>query len=218
MGINLGILLGICSSLICWVTGVVVFRRLPTTFRLLVIHAFLACSIDILGVILVRAYGYHNNQGIFNFYMPFDFLLMLFAARIGFGKHFRLFSIIGISIFAVSWLLSLSINGPKQFANQALIVCAIVLTIAYFMVLLRNVHEERSHHTTGIYCISVSVMLYYCCTIPHFGLIHYFSNGELKLAGYYVNDALSVLRYIFTAIGLVYLSRPVTKSAVHAYQ
>lgn len=214
---NFDILVAIFCSTLCWVTGLLLLRRLPVPFRLLVVQAFLSSSMDVFGVVAINVFGYHNNQFFFNLYMPLEFLLMLFAVRANLGKHFRLFATISILIFAVSWILALSINGIHQFANQALIVYGILLTIAYFLVLLRNVQEDRSLYTTGIYFISVSVILYYCCTIPHFGLIHYLEHSESRMAGNYLNSALNCLRYLFTTVGLVFLSRPVIKPAVHAY-
>ena len=218
MGLTLDTLIPLASSLFCWVVGLVVFRRLPLPFQLLVIHAFISFAMDVWGIVLVKVFHFHNNQAFFNFYQPFDFLLMLFAARENFGRNFRKFSIISIGIFFLLWILSLSINGIDQFANQAMIVYGILLTIVYFVVLLRNVQEESSRYTTGIYCIAIPVVLYYCCTIPHFGLMRYFEQSAFRIAGNSINDVLNTLRYCSTGIGLILLSKRVTKPARHAYQ
>ena len=218
MELNPAMLISMASSLFCGLVGLIVFRRLAAAFQLLVIHAFFSFAMDVWGYVLVKFFDYHNNQAFFNFYMPFDFLLMLFAARAKFGRHFRLFSTISIAIFTVLWAQSLIIHGIDQFANKVLVVYGILLTIAYFIVLLRNVQEEQSRYTNGIYCIAVPVILYYCCTIPHFGLLHYFRSGPLKDVGYYINNILCILRYCSTGIGLILLSRTVTKPAINAYQ
>ena len=218
MGLSLDMLIPLASSLFCWVVGVFVFRRLPAPFQLLVIQAFISFVMDVWGIVLVRVLHFQSNQAFFNFYMPFDFLLMLFAARESFGRNFRKFAIFSITVFAVLWTLALSINGIDQFANQVLIVYGILLTIVYFVVLLRNVQEESSRYTTGIYCIAIPVVLYYCCTIPHFGLMRYFEQSSFSIAGNSINDVLNTLRYCSTGIGLILLSKRVTKPAPHAYQ
>src|SRR4051812_25961706 len=121
MQIDLATIVSMSSSLACGIVGLVVFRRLPLPLRLLVVHAFLAFAMDVWGFMSIQFFSFRNNQVFYNFYMPVDFLLLLFATRIKFGKHFRLFSAISIAIFIVLWTLSISVNGIYQFANHVLI-------------------------------------------------------------------------------------------------
>jgi hypothetical protein len=208
----------LASSLFCGIAGTVTYRRIPPAFRLLVVHAFLSFAMDAWGYLSIARFGFQNNQVFFNFYLPVDFLLMLFATRANFGKHFRSFAIVSITIFAVLWGASLRTDGVHVFANHVLIVYAVMLTVDYFIVLLRNVQEEPSRKTTAIYCIAVPVILYYCCTIPHFGLMRYFEQSTFSNAGYYINGALNALRYSLTGVGLILLSKTIAKPALHAYQ
>ncbi len=203
----------------CVVAGLASFRRIPNALRLLVIQALCAFSVDFTGF-LIRQFGSStNNHILFNIYIPIDFLLMLFATRMMLGRQFWMIGGGGIGAVFAAWIYSIVRTGPHVFANQAMIVSAIVLMIAYFLVLLRQVQLERSEQTYGIYCIAISVMLFYCCIIPNMGFMHYITRLDMDLASRLTNitHVVSSLRYILTGIGLFLIARS-SKTPIHAYK
>jgi hypothetical protein len=216
---GLSLLIPVITITFCIVAGLMSFRNIPAALRLLILQACIALLADILGLLSIRTNLLPINQILFNIYIPLEFLLMLFAARANFGRHFRVFSLAGIICFLISYGLSMTRAGIFHLATQTIAVCAVILTITYFVVLLQNIQRESSGYTTGIYCIAVAVMLYYCCIVPYFGFMHYITEHDLRLAKqlYYINNVLSSLRYVCTGIGLLILSRS-TSFTAHAYK
>jgi hypothetical protein len=208
MLLKFGIYAGLLAILFCLGAGLFYYKRIPVPYRLLVFQALAAATFELWGTISVQLFPGRSNQIYFNFYLPIDFFLMLFAARNALGKHFRTFAIAGTIGFLLSWIFSVARAGINTLAWPAMICYAIILTIAYFIVLLRNSQQPGGRHTTGLYFIAVSVMLYYCCTIPTFGLMDYLFKKDMKLATnlFSINHGLNVLRYFCTGIGLMLMA------------
>ena len=206
------------SMLFCIVIGRMYYGRIPTSFQLLVLHACVAVLTDVIGTVLTKT-EYRHNQALYNFYLPLDFLLMLFATRRQLGRRFRPFAITGCVVFFSVWLLSIAANGLQILATNAFICQAIFLAAAWFLVLLHNIQQPPGRETTGIYLIAISVMLYYCCIIPNFGLMHYLVRRDMKLTSrlFIINDVLNISRYFCTGLGLYLISTP-DKSPKHAYE
>ena len=211
------LLIPLMSVFFCLTVGLVYFKRIPGSLKLLVVQAIVAFTGDMIGSMFSK-FGIPNHI-FFNIYIPIDFLLMLFATRIFFGKKYWRAAGIAVIIFFAGWGYAMLHKGPYVFANHSVILGSIMLIIAYFMVLLKQTQEARNEYTFGIFCIGGSVMLFYCCIIPNMGFLHYLIRLDMDLASRLnvITNVVSTLRYIFTGIGFLLLARHF-KPPIHAYK
>lgn len=193
-------------------------KHLPPSFQLFTAQAWLAVAVEVIAQIWMHEYPNRSNHLVYNIYMPFDFILLFLAGYDYLERRTKLVNWIGIGAYLVVWVASLSIQGIHKMANFSIICGAIILTIRYIQVLIWNAKQPSGALTTGIYFVAVAILVYYCCMIPLFSLMHYFIRENLELAAriFYVNNGLAALRYIGAGIGLLIASKAFDpKSAMH---
>lgn len=141
--------------------------------------------------------------------MPFDFVLQFLAGgRLVQGKSWFP-NWLGCAVYFLVWILSLMVQGVNTMANFSIICGAIILAVRYIQVLIVNARQPSGPLATGIYFIAVSILLYNCCMIPLFSLMHYLIREDLIMAGeiFQLNVLLCILKYIGTGLGLLIVSR-----------
>lgn len=148
-----------------------------------------------------------SNHSIYNIYLIFDFiaimsLMMLMVNMKKWG--FKLFLVSAPVLGLFFWELLIQ-KQDFVFATVTLIVSGFALALmAVIALIILNNREEKLIIYRGEFWVLSSIMLYFLCISPIFGLIEMFSldNSHVGIL-YFANDILFVLRYVLLGIGLI---------------
>jgi len=152
-----------------------------------------------------------NNQWIYNLYLVVEFttLCAMILCLAPDRNRARVRTVVGVVVYAVAVVVNVRSNGSvRVFATQALLVGGLVLALLALVVMYRlaDTSTVRLARLPAFWML-LSVMLYFLCIIPVFGLYNYFAvrNEQLARVIYSMNDVLFVLRYGLFAWSMVLL-------------
>lgn len=147
-----------------------------------------------------------NNQWVFNIYILGEIGLILWAASRYYQTHaINRGILMGFVIFAISFVLQLFFTGFMVFANYAFSVGGVVIVLVYIPIVLRSIQAKGTKTVvSSTFYISLSMLLFYACTAPYIGLIHYIQakSPDLNFTLYtFTTEILSTVRYVLVAAG-----------------
>ncbi len=190
---------------IAMIMALIAFKRLECSIRLLVIHIVLSLYVELIGTLTNGT----QNHLLFTVYIPFDFGLMLFAARDYIKSIFRPLALVCCLVFLSLYVYALYRDGLKLMPFMAMLTYWIMLLAVWLMVLVFNMRRPQTNETRGIYFISGFVMLFYGCTIPIWAMFRFNMINHPRLGNLLQNtsSAVSMARYLFTGVGLLIIAR-----------
>lgn len=155
------------SALICLFVGIVCWRYLLTSFRLIILAVFVSCLVD--GICLSHFQEY--NGIIHNIYCFVDFFLLLFAS------YSLVPALVRSSIYGGGSLLFTSLwvyfvfvyeNSPNTLASYAIASSSLLLTINYLVVLYYSELLQSGKLRIAIRIVCFSLTIYFCGTFTLF--------------------------------------------------
>jgi hypothetical protein len=152
-----------------------------------------------------------NNQWMYNVYLVVEFttLCAMILCLAPDRNRALVRTVVGGVVYAVAVVVNVRSNGSvRVFASQALLVGGLVLALLALVVMYRlaDTSTVRLARLPAFWML-LSVMLYFLCIIPVFGLHNHFAarNPQLARLIYPMNDVLFMLRYGLFAWSMVLL-------------
>jgi len=202
------------------IIGIFHYRRLPQAYKLILYQVLLALTCELLAkYLIIKHSSRYNNLWIFNIYLLGEFWLNGLAGRILINnktiKKVVLFLLVALTIL---WSINIYMEGMVSFANWCFIAASIIQIAIYFVVLFdAALFKSQSIFVQPTFWLSISVLLFFGCDLPYFGLRNYLIGHKLngiehKL--HTINTILSLIRYPLIAISFVLCSYSDNKRGV----
>jgi hypothetical protein len=192
------------------VIGVYFFKQLPAPYRLVLYHLFLVSICEITGYYLTVTTD-KTNSWVFNFLWLLPELLLMGIAGRGLiqAKSMKNVATILMLIGIVIWIVNIYKTGINQFANWTFIYISIMLIVIYLNVLFNSIFNGTNLVRSPAFWLSVSVILYFSCALPYFGLFQYLNTTSRSLAKglFYINEILILIRYPMVAVSFYLLGK-----------
>jgi hypothetical protein len=194
--------------------GLFCLGRIPTTVRVLVIHAMLSFYVDVLATLNTTV----NNHIVFILYIPFDLLLVSLAARDYLGRTFLPLIVSGLLIAISVFVYVLNKRGGEYIPFEAVVTSFIIQGIIWFIAMLRTSRHSLQRDTIAVYLISGSLLLFVCGSVPMWAMYRYnmVHNPGLSKSLQGLVSIANVLRYSGTAIAFILLANNQTPRQPHA--
>jgi len=195
----------VVSIVVSIAVGIYSWQYLTLPFKLVFFQLVCGLTAETIGKIL--AAHDHNNTFLFNIYLPIE-LWFIGVAGILLTKnkiHRRLILIFLLVSTAVS-LSCIIINGINILANWGFLIECVLLTIVYLNILINLLLSNKGKITQEpLFWFCISVIIYFGCNVPLFGLVNYLIKHYFTLADYVfrIDHLLSLLRYSFVAIAFL---------------
>ncbi len=189
----------IACALFSVVTGVILYRYIPTSLRLLTIGALFSISTDCLCFNRYDSY----NLIIHNTYFFIDFFILLFATRdlLPVKKVNWLFGIFSM-VFLIAYTISRVMDGPSKLHNYAFAICSLIIVINYLIVLYYNERNTDDTNKLPIRLICFSIVVYHCCTFPLFLIINDVEIATgVRSALMRINNVFDSVKYLMLGLG-----------------
>lgn len=186
--------------------GLYFFRKLPTCYKLIFVQVFFALLAESFGAYL--GHHYIHNAWVFNIYNLIDLLLTGIAAQLLLRKY--KYIIYGFIVFGfIIWGIEVYKYGILHLANIFFIFSCILLVCVYLFVLLNQSLFTKRIFTEPAFWLSISVILYFGCCLPYFGLYNYLINEQYAIAKKLViiNRVFNFIRYPFIAVCFIIIGR-----------
>lgn len=185
------------------------YKILPKAYKLILIHVIIITSCEIAGNYL--SYGNKNNSWVFNiFWILPELVLMSWAGAYlipnrTIKRTIPFLVVLGL----VLWAGSIYINGINTFANYYFLYVCLVLIVIYLSVLLGNLFDAANISKQPFFWLSLSVLLYFSCDLPYFGLHSLLIDKYPVMAHrlYNINTVLNFIRYPLVAVSFYMLGK-----------
>ncbi|XZF12390.1 hypothetical protein ACTHGU_11405 [Chitinophagaceae bacterium MMS25-I14] len=191
-------------AIICAVAGMLRWRHIPASLRLLTFEALLSVIMDISGYFIEKNGGNTaNNHALINILMVFDFFLLLSASySILPLKTKRLLYPLSAIIFTTVWSSFCLQHGIKTFAYTALVTLCYVISVNYLAVLLYVQQKHSYNFRLPVIFIALGLLLYHCCVSPLFMKFLYLANFAYSKV-LYINPTLDTIKYLMITAGFL---------------
>ncbi|MGN6568824.1 MAG: hypothetical protein ACTHJ0_12770 [Flavipsychrobacter sp.] len=192
----------VAGKIVAILIGVYCYKFLPKAYRYILLQVTLALVCEVVGEGVEKIY-HKNNLWIFNLYLLAETwlnglagIVLLKNKSIKVAIHNTLF------LLTVIWIINVYSNGMQIFANWCFVASAIATIIIYMLVLFNNAFSKQSIFTMPAFWLSISIILFFGCDLPYFGLRNYLLKHSVNIEEqlYYVNYVLNFLRYPLIAI------------------
>lgn len=176
-------------------------------------------GVQVIAAIVVEAVGMYTrargsaNHGIYNAYMVIEFATLWgVVASVPLNtKSIARLSAIGFAATVLVWVLDLSRKGSFAIlSTNTLIIGGTLLALAACGAMYAFMRQTFSPlHREPLFWALLSIVAYFMCFVPVFGLYNHFSirNEELAYKLLILNDWLFVLRYTLVCVSLVLMTR-----------
>lgn len=199
----------ISGKIISLLVGVFVFRYLPISYRLIFAQVFLALISECLGELLIKFHRY--NSWVFNLHNLADMWLTGGAAMLLLGKSAFRRSIPYLLTFLTGiWAINIYNIGFYYLATWFFVSSCILLVLLYIAVLFnKSLFTNKKIIQEPATWLSMSVILYFGCNVPYFGLYNYLiaHNYASVEKLWFINLSLDFLRYPLIAIAFFLMAR-----------
>lgn len=206
------LLIIIAGKIIAIIAGIYFFKFLSIPYRLIFYQVILALFCESIAKHIAREY-HSNNIWIFNWYLLFEMWLNGLAAKFLLrNKTLQKSILYTLGFLTALWILNVGIEGMTVFANWCFIATSIVFVIIYIFVLFdKTLFAAQSIFLQPSFWLSMSIILFYGCDLPYFGLRNYLIVRYFDIANklYYVNYVLNFIRYPLIAIAFILYGRNV---------
>jgi hypothetical protein len=190
-----------------WVAG----RKRPIWAQWLGLQLLAAAITEGIGY-YTRDHGIHNH-GLYNVYMIVEFLALWAMVGSIPLEHRTLMYVcaVGFSITLVVWIIDLIAEGDFSHisTNTLIIGGALLAGVACASVYSYMRSTFSPLHREAPFWALLSVVVYFMCFIPAFGIYNYISEHNAGVAQrvLVLNDVLFILRYVLVCISLILLTR-----------
>lgn len=212
----LTIILSCVIKVFCIILGLSKWRNFSTGYKIIVLQILVALFVEI-GGLYIGEIQHHNNAWLYNIYLLVEVILLTIAA-VNFTKSTKLNRIFLLSATLVSsyWIYLFVTKQHNQLFNWFIIISAFLSLSMYIIVLLDNaIFSQKNLVHQPLFLLGSSIIIYYACIIPLFGVINYLLENSYAYARklYYINQSVNILRYSLVVIALYLYGR----QATHAY-
>jgi len=195
--------------------GTAICCKLRRFYTLIFFQVVLAFIFIVITIWLNFHFGIeYNNQWIFNYYIVAETCILALAglkhSELSWQNPLKIFIVGGFCIFMLAWVLQIYSSGIYVLANRACIVESVFLAILFFIFLYRSTFDYRGPMLGNPDAwLCVGCIIYFGCSIPILGLLHFLSKADEHLLKKLFNiiRILSNIRYLFTGISFVLLLR-----------
>lgn len=201
MNFSLYLIISVLLPLSACLSGLLNYRSLNITGKLIVSQLFLAALTELVGSRL--SYLKIPNVSIFNTYMMLEFLLLGIAPLFLTTDRRIKIAIIGLLVFGLSFhTYNLVASGLGFFANRSMVLYGFIIAVLYFYTLIKTIQDNTDKRIRPLAMICIAHIIYFIGCIPFFGLFHVVqANYPGVFEGLFqINFVLSILRYLLIAL------------------
>ncbi len=202
--------------LIALITGAYAFRCLTPFCRIVYSQVALAALIYTAARVITTYQMAHaislNNQWVYNVYILGETTLLLVAATVFLKRSWAtVLGLAGLSIALLSFAYHLASSGFGHFANTTQIVSGMIVLTTYIL-MIRHLTRTPDFEmkTSPEMWLILGICLYFACTVPFLGLIHYLYSRWPETTETLFNFIINVLgniRYLLAALSFWLLFR-----------
>jgi len=191
------------------IVGLFYFKKLNKAFRYILWQVIVVSGCETLGNF--TSYHSQNNLWVFNFFylLPELWLTGMAARELTTNSKLKKATpyLLGLGTFV--WGINITVYGINIFANWALIYIGVTLCIIYMNVLIKNSWSEQSPFLQPEFWLSLSVILFFSCNIPYYGMFNFLSYESPVLLRklFYINKGLNFIRYPLIALSFYLYAR-----------
>ncbi|MEM6767609.1 MAG: hypothetical protein AAF655_21910 [Bacteroidota bacterium] len=170
--------------------------------------------------LIIQSYSYglflqkSNNLFLLHFYIPVEFIILLLIYSIWFDSKrtktsFLIFGGLFLSLSVINSLFFQPLEGFNSYAATSAYIIFILLSIAYFIKLLRDLNVETE--AVGIsleknprFWINTGILIYFSSSLLIYAVSNTLlkENPEMTQVFWGVHSLFNILHYILYAIGL----------------
>lgn len=199
------------TDIITLCLGLFFLRNFTIPYKLVLFHVLLTSIIEIYGWYLGAIRGQHNVW-LFNIFWLVGELWIMGTAGILLLKGKKIKQSLAILIFLATafWGINIYQFGISAFTPSVLLSIYVVVLLIYFIVLFQSVllSNEKIMRLPELW-LCLSVILYFGCNIPYYGLFNYLNAQDPKLLSSLFNITLilNLVRYPMVAVSFFLLGK-----------
>jgi|GEM_PF-1243620 len=205
----------IAGKLIALIIGIFCFKFLFRALKIIFIQVFVALLCECYAKYLVVSFNHssinnlhiYNNTWVFNIYMLIEFILLSLAGRLLLGtKLFRIGIPVVIVLQTILWGVNIYVKGMNQFASWSFICGSIIIVAIYIAILFQHsLFTKQNILTQPVFWLCMSVILFFGCDVPYWGLHNYLDSKNLSLDRklFIINYILNFVRYPLVAVSFL---------------
>ncbi len=198
------ILLALPGKIFALGVGIYYWARLPLLYRLIFLQVAMAFITESVGGYL--GFQHKHNLWIFNLYNLSDLVLTGWCGRLLLNRYKYSYVVTYFLAFLIVWwVIEIYDFGIHHFASMFFTLSCIVLVCVYVVVLFSNSMFTKKIFREPAFWLSVSVILYFGCCLPYFGLYNYLIAEQAAMAKklMMINRVLNFLRYPLIGIAFI---------------
>jgi len=196
------------GKLLSIIVGLLCYKLLSPAFRIALLQVVVAMCAEIYGYYLST--NSDNNLWFFNFYWLVEMWIVGWIAMKTLTDK-RIIRIITYLLLTATFILALNIyiHGVKFYANWGISFICITLVIVYLIVLFNNLFGTKKLLTDAIFWFSISILLFYGCLLPYYGLFNFLYSRYPDILNQFFNItiALDFIRYPIVALSFYLFAR-----------
>jgi hypothetical protein len=213
-----GYTLVVMIKLIPLITGIRYWWSLTLPYKLTLIQVGIAIIFELAGWTIAH-YWHQHNLWLFNCFHVIELWIMGMAGYFLFQsmaikRNVILLLLLGTGI----WTFTIIATGIFVFSTLCLVSLALILDIIYLVILIKTgLSGDERIQGKPVFWLRLSVIIYYSCNIPYYGLFNYLykHNPHLhKLLFDVIIFNLNYIRYPFIALSFYLLGRKVAAPAL----
>lgn len=192
-----GLLLLFAVKFIPLILGSYYWRSLSLPYKLAYLQVIVALCAELTGWCIAH-FLHKYNLWVFNIYRITELLLLGMAAFYLFqDKQMKRNVILLIILSSLIWIVSIYKHGILVFDPLCLCCVGLILVIIYLMILFKKVWTTNDEITkSAVIWLCLSVIIFYCCIIPYYGLFNYLNNNHRELSKLFLHTIVYGLNYV----------------------
>lgn len=200
----------ISVKIIALTFGVVNFRNLTIPYRVIFSQVLLALFCEVLGYYL--SFGAKHNIWLYNLYWLVGELWLMTVPGIILLRRavLRRFLFFITIITTLIWIVKIYQHGLSKFSPFILLSIYLTTLLIYFIVLFHiALSTEEKLVKLPAFWLCLSVIIYFGCNIPYYGLYNYLESKEPKLLNqlFDITLVLNFIRYPLVAVSFYLMGR-----------
>ncbi len=202
------LLFAVGGNLLAVIFGFYWVKHLPLPYRLMLALVCVTLLCEILGHF--SSAHHRGNAWVFNsFYlMPELWLTGLTGAMLTIQRLVKIAIPLALLAGSALWIFDITQYGVNVLSSASLLYVGICLTLIFLIVLVSTLYQQNLFKSAAFW-LSVSVILYFSCNIPLFGMYNLISSRSHELLDklYYINNILVAIRYPLVAFSFYLAGR-----------
>ncbi len=204
------------SKIFAVIIGLVNWRLLTKPYKLIAVQVCLILLTESLGLYLNHV-RQCNNVFLFNIYNILEVWLLAYIGKQFITTKFARLILPILIFLTVYWFYCVLLRGIDEFFNWFFVVYCFFLVIIFTVILFTNALFNRKKVLgEPLFLICISIILYYGCTVPLFGVMNYLIKNDINTAArlFYISHTVEVLRYLLIAIAFYLYGRQAKRAYV----